>query len=565
MDRLKSQNSQPDSDADESTVGSIYASKSSPVVDEWILSAQQTQPGDKIGKYEVINEIGRGGMSIVYKARDHELNRLVAVKLMLRSSDESLNLLRFQKEARAASQLDHPNIVKVHDFSTTPDGTPYLVMSYLDGISLADAIKTEGSFSLGRWLSVMIQACDALEHAHLAGVVHRDIKPSNFVLAQEHGNEVLKLVDFGIATNSSDDMSLTKTGEIFGSPLYMSPEQCAGSKLDLRSDIYSLGCVMYEALAGMPPLSGSNSLSTLQKHLTDKPANLSKLKLKTKNIEQLDRIVMRCLEKNPDNRYQNLGDLKKDLKLLFQGQSHELVSSTSINVPVLVATALSVFVIFMLLLNFDKIADYFSNTADKARSDVVSKAPQSVEGKRAEWEKCKSDYQDVVKLGKFQFASVLASKLTHLAEELHLSDFVRGKCYFEQGFCEVKLKHPIDAEAYFEQALSLMTDPKTLEEREVKYEVLMRYGQVVRNTPTIADKAESIFQQALNLAVQMSDKRRQAVSLTYIGDFYRKQSKYPESLVIYNRALKLDPDDRKIQNNIKEVEQKLIKPTQNTK
>ncbi len=572
MDRLKSQNSQPEGRPDDLTKGSISASQISPDSDVWILQSQQTQPGDKIGRYEVIHEIGRGGMSIVYKARDQDLNRLVAVKLMLKSSDETLNLLRFQKEARAASQLEHPNIVKVHDFSTTPDGTPYLVMSYLDGISLADAIKNEGSFSLGRWLSVMIQACDALEHAHLAGVVHRDIKPSNFVLALENGTEVLKLVDFGIATNSFDDMSLTKTGEIFGSPLYMSPEQCAGSKLDLRSDIYSLGCVMYEALAGKPPISGSNSLSTLQKHLTDKPISLCKLNLKTKNIQQLDRIVMRCLEKNPESRYQNLGELKQDLEQLFQGQIGDSTNLPTINIATVVACVFAFLMIFVTLLNFDKIADrthfstIFPNQEKTTSSDAIPSVPQpqvTEKAKRDELKKCNVEYQTLLGQRDYRSALVQANRMAQLGKDLKLSAFQRAQLLTQQGLCEGELKHNVASADYFEQALALIGNPKTIVERELKFNVLLHYGDVLRNTG-LATKAQPVFQQALEYAVQQNNQKYQALRLIHIGDCDKELENSTQCLAHWQQALKLDPSDAENQNNINKLEQ-IIKLKQNNK
>jgi len=277
--------------------------------------------GSKIGKYELKEQLGLGGMSVVYKAHDLALDRFVALKLLLpRSGDRPIDSMRFQQEAKAASRLEHPNIVKVHDFNVTEDGAPYLVMSYLDGLSLSDLIKKEGGLEPGRWLSIMIQACDALTCAHENKVVHRDIKPSNFVLCHEKGNEVLKLVDFGIAKiESNDDQSLTKTGEVFGSPLYMSPEQCSGSKVDSRSDVYSLGCVMYEALTGKPPLSGDNALATIVKHLQETPKPLSDVCRKVPHIDSIDRIVMKCLEKKPEDRYPDTSSLRKELERVFLG------------------------------------------------------------------------------------------------------------------------------------------------------------------------------------------------------------------------------------------------------
>jgi tetratricopeptide (TPR) repeat protein len=168
----------------------------------------------------------------------------------------------------------------------------------------------------------MVQACEALSHAHNHGVVHRDIKPSNFVLCTEKGNLILKLVDFGIAKiESSEDQALTKTGEIFGSPLYMSPEQCAGSKeVDSRSDVYSLGCVMYEALAGKPPFSGENALATIVKHLNEKPVSLVVVRKDVKSIDAADKIVMKCLEKRPEDRYPDTLSVRKELESVFLGR-----------------------------------------------------------------------------------------------------------------------------------------------------------------------------------------------------------------------------------------------------
>ncbi|PZM79303.1 MAG: hypothetical protein DKT66_22780 [Candidatus Melainabacteria bacterium] len=276
--------------------------------------------GSKIGKYELLEKLGSGGMSVVYKAKDLALDRLVAIKLLLpQKNSKQIDSMRFQQEARAASRLEHPNIVKVHDFNVTDDGVPYLVMSYLEGIPLSEEIKKSGGLEPGLWLSIMVQACDALSHAHAHGVVHRDIKPSNFVLCTEKGNQVLKLVDFGIAKiESNEDQALTKTGEIFGSPLYMSPEQCAGSKeVDSRSDVYSLGCVMYEALAGRPPFSGENALATIVKHLNEKPVSLVFVRKDVKSIDAADKIVMKCLEKKPEDRYPDTLSVRKELESAF--------------------------------------------------------------------------------------------------------------------------------------------------------------------------------------------------------------------------------------------------------
>lgn len=287
------------------------------------------QAGIIVDKYELVEEVASGGMSVIFKAQDIALKRPVAIKFLLTDElDGAEFAARFKQEARALATLEHPNIVKVHDSGVTADGDPYIVMNYLNGSDLAHALASDGTLSLGRWLAIMIQACSALEHAHAKGIIHRDIKPSNFVLAQESNHELLKLIDFGIAKDLADETGLTKTGSAFGSPLYMSPEQCAGAKIDERSDIYSLGCVMYEALAGKAPLVGDNSLSTMQKHINDAPEPLSKMLPKSfgndNKVKSLNSIVMKCLEKNSENRYQKMSEVKEDLSSLLQGEKPSL-------------------------------------------------------------------------------------------------------------------------------------------------------------------------------------------------------------------------------------------------
>ena len=184
---------------------------------------------------------------------------------------------RFQLEAEAASCLKHPNIIAVYDYGIAPTGQPYLVMEYLVGESLADLIKRDKNIEQRRVVKIFIQACDALSHAHKKGVIHRDLKSSNIMLVeQEDKSDIVKVLDFGIAklmpASGKLPQNLTQTGEVFGSPIYMSPEQCLGQTLDQRSDIYSMGTMLYEALTGVPPLVGNTIVDTMQMHVGTKPA-----------------------------------------------------------------------------------------------------------------------------------------------------------------------------------------------------------------------------------------------------------------------------------------------------
>jgi eukaryotic-like serine/threonine-protein kinase len=270
-------------------------------------------------RFEIISALGKGGMSTVYKGRHLLMDRIVAIKLLTASDVQSLK--RFQLEAKLACNLSHHNIVTVFDFGVSSLGQPYLVMDYLEGKCLSDIIKTEGPMDVERALSIFIQACDALSYAHKRDVVHRDLKPSNFMILEQEHEEVLKLVDFGIAkqlnTETPEGLSLTRTGEVLGSPLYMSPEQCLGQKLDQRADIYSLGCVMFEVLTGLPPLMGTNALDILHKHINEDPLPFQVINPNLRNLPPgLERVVFRALERNRETRYQTMLDLWSELEVL---------------------------------------------------------------------------------------------------------------------------------------------------------------------------------------------------------------------------------------------------------
>ncbi len=272
------------------------------------------------GRYQVLSFIGRGGMSVVYKARHNYMERIAAIKMLhahLVSNPQSLK--RFQQEAQAASCLAHPNVMGVHDFGITPQGQPYLVMDYLQGLSLAELIEKEGQLSPERTYGIFIQACDALSHAHQKGVIHRDLKPSNIMLLDgEDHPDFVKIVDFGIAKllsqSEKQGQHLTQTGEVFGSPLYMSPEQCLADQLDARSDIYSLGCVIYETLTGKSPLSGASMLETMYMHLNEPPLPFRKVRSDLNIPEELEAVVFRAMEKVPKDRQQSMAELRDELE-----------------------------------------------------------------------------------------------------------------------------------------------------------------------------------------------------------------------------------------------------------
>ncbi len=270
------------------------------------------------GRYEVLDLAGRGGMSVVYRAKHLLTQKIVALKLMHSHllTDENA-VRRFQQEAKAASRLQHPNAISVQDMGVTEDGQPFLTMDYLDGLPLSDVIKTWGKMDPKRCIHIFVQVCAALAHAHDQRIVHRDLKPSNVMLVRSDENpDFVKVVDFGIAKilpEAGEVLKLTATGEVFGSPLYMSPEQCMGRQLDARSDIYSMGCLMYEALTGKAPHEGNNALETMYKHTNLAAPLLADIDADPRLIQRLDHILQKCMAKVPEQRYQSMLELRNEL------------------------------------------------------------------------------------------------------------------------------------------------------------------------------------------------------------------------------------------------------------
>ncbi len=278
--------------------------------------------------FEILGTLGEGAMGIVYKARHLLLDKVVAIKVLKEEyTSQSKIFLRFQQEARTTSHLSHENIASVHDFGLTEGGHPFIVMDYVEGVTLAGLIEEMKVLPEDVALSIFQQIGRALVHAHENNVIHRDLKPSNIILQKRASGEWhAKVVDFGIAKvmiESEDDHSpkLTQTGEIFGTPLYMSPEQCQGQKVDQRSDIYSLGCLMYECLMGKPPFSGDSTFALLMAQVSQPPAPFREANQTARLSDALERVVFRAMEKEPGDRYQAVKDLLNDLEAVSKGSA----------------------------------------------------------------------------------------------------------------------------------------------------------------------------------------------------------------------------------------------------
>lgn len=276
------------------------------------------------GKFVVESHIGSGAMGDVYRATHTGLGRTVALKVMRSDLSDETFVARFQREARAASALDHPNTVRVLDFGTESSGLAYIAMEFLDGRDLYDVIKREHPLAPERIVDLLGQALSAMKAAHRLGIIHRDIKPENIMVTlvpDEEGElrEIVKVCDFGIAkvidtrgSQTEPGRALTGTGTLVGTPEYMSPEQSRGEPLDARSDLYSMGVVLFQMLTARVPFSSETPIGVVVKQVTDLPPRPSSL---FPGVDpRLEEICLRALEKRPEDRFQSAGDMRSALR-----------------------------------------------------------------------------------------------------------------------------------------------------------------------------------------------------------------------------------------------------------
>ncbi|MCA9522278.1 MAG: protein kinase [Myxococcales bacterium] len=269
------------------------------------------------GRFEVLRVIGTGGMGHVYLAQQISVGRDVAIKFLQQEMSHDRHAVkRFLKEAKALSQLTHPNAVTFHDFGQAPGGLLYLVMEYVRGATLNSTLERSGTLPVETCCRIMIQLCDALAAAHHLGIVHRDLKPSNIMLArQADGKVTLKVLDFGLAKLTVDENPLvTRSGIIAGTPRYMSPEQLLGKKVDKRTDIYAAGVLLYEMLSGRPPFLGETAASLAIAHVQKEPPPLVQPGTASDIPLALERLTMSCLAKRRDDRPESATVLRAALR-----------------------------------------------------------------------------------------------------------------------------------------------------------------------------------------------------------------------------------------------------------
>ena len=274
-------------------------------------------PPEKIGKYRILERIGRGGMGTVWKAHDPILDRLVALKVISSEVDVTDELkARFYREAQACAKLNHPNVIVVYDLGED-DGRLFIVMEFLEGEELKHLITQRKHVQLEEKLQLMIQVCDGLHYAHQKGIVHRDIKPGNIFVLR---NGKVKILDFGIARINTADSGLTRTGLIMGTLRYMSPEQARG-RVDHRSDQFSVGSVFYELLAYRPAFGSDDPMEILEQLRSQDPPPLTEVDPKIP--PEIAAVVARALRKDPGQRFPDLGQMRVQLEQIRRKHSDE--------------------------------------------------------------------------------------------------------------------------------------------------------------------------------------------------------------------------------------------------
>lgn len=270
-------------------------------------------------RYELIAQLGKGRGGVVYRARHRQLDRIVAVKVLFQDHNEdAVAMARFEREARSAAFLHHPNIVTIFDLGVIPDQYAYIVMEFIEGIDLGRVFGSEGRLPLSRAVKICAQICSALSHAHNRAMIHRDLKPSNIMLQDlEDYPDFVKIVDFGLAKRVKADgessEGLTMDGQIFGTPAYMSPEQCQGQLLDGRSDVYALGCLCFKMLTGSMPHTGMSIVEIMHAHVHQPPHTFEEVYREGAIPRAVQQVIYKALAKQPDQRQKSMAQFRQEL------------------------------------------------------------------------------------------------------------------------------------------------------------------------------------------------------------------------------------------------------------
>lgn len=286
-----------------------------------IKPAQQTASDPLIGtvvaaRYRVVSIVSRGGMGVIYKCQQDQLDRIVALKLLpFELIDDPVVVDRFQREAKVLSRLSHSNLTTLYDFGRLPSGEPFFVLEYVDGETLDSVVKRERQLDYRRAVSIFVQVCRALGYAHRMGVIHRDIKPQNIMLVNgARGQDFVKVLDFGIVKLTDESRRLTRMGEVWGTAVYMSPEQCSGQSVDPRSDVFSVGSVLYECLAGRHAFNGKNLMQIMTRLMNEPTPSLRASRPDLYIPTAVEEVVLKAMQKQPKDRFNSMEEMAEALQ-----------------------------------------------------------------------------------------------------------------------------------------------------------------------------------------------------------------------------------------------------------
>ncbi len=542
-------------------------------------------------RYKILSSIGQGSMGVVYKAQHQLMGRTVAIKMLPKQfASDPLKLERFTREAKAVSALSHPNIVDIHDFGTLAGGEPFLVMDYIEGKSLFEAISDRGAFDLASSLVVFKQTASALAHAHRCGVVHRDIKTSNIMLVATTDRMLTaKLVDFGIARvygpEEQQSQRLTGAGEIFGSPVYMSPEQLIGREVDARSDIYSLGCLMYETLSGKPPFAGATPVEIASKHLSEKPPAFIHCCPSVQVPAWLEAIIFKAMEKTPEKRQQSMEEILESLdrgiatlpaelrekikqtatqSVSSSGKGRFKHSSTKTFLSVAIAAAIGAS-LFVCRAEFNSFAAYAQNRLSLflQEQNLRPEDPALLPQMRSLAKLCRQQRR-------YEEAIALCLKMIPIVEhengidapqveelklelgslyELEGSDDKARKTYSELlKQLEVKANNQFDREVKTKVSKSFLD--KELVIVKLQYKINPHAEELVESLRRVAmtyaqlgqyDPATKYYEQAYSLlSLNKNFKNRDlAWVIPSLGDLYLEQGQYKEAGALYKQAIEV--------------------------
>ncbi len=283
-------------------------------------------PGSELGDFVLESVAGRGGMGVVYRARQKQPDRIVAVKVISAELAEDQQFrVRFQREAAIAAQIEHPNVIPVHAVGEA-NGTLFIAMRFVEGLDLRALLAQEGQLEPARAASIIDQVAQALDAAHAHGLVHRDVKPANILVAAGAGREHIYLSDFGLSRRIAGSHGLTGTGAFIGTIDYVAPEQARGDRVDARTDVYSLGCVLFQCLTGSVPFPADNDLAKLYAHGSEPPPSV--LARKPDLPPAFEAVLLRAMAKRPDDRYQSAGDLGRAALAASSGAATQLSERT---------------------------------------------------------------------------------------------------------------------------------------------------------------------------------------------------------------------------------------------